>query len=159
MRNLIAVLTLALLAGAVEAQIYGEVPAPSERVDIFSAEGKHLGCKGGYASSCNQFSPDSIENQFGAGNRFDPDSLANPYGEYGSRYSPKSWSNPYAATPPVVIETEPGYRPTISPYINPYAQPESPYKGDLTENPYNYRSLEIWDPALDREIKSDIWPD
>ena len=118
-------------------------PAPGERVDIYSRDGEHLGCYGGFASSCSQFSPDSIENMFGKGSEFDPDSLTNEFGKYGSRFSQESWTNPFATKPPAVIQLD-------------ESRYDSGYKGDLTENDFNPYSLHYWDRDLDTSIKLEL---
>jgi len=118
-------------------------PAPGERVDIYSRDGEHLGCYGGFGSSCSQFSPDSIENMFGKGSEFDPDSLTNEFGKYGSRFSQESWTNPFATEPPAVIQLD-------------ESRYDSGYKGDLTENDFNPYSLRYWDRDLDTSIKLEL---
>lgn len=140
---LLAVTAMPSLAQTYVPPAAQERPDPGERVDIYSRDGEHLGCYGGFASTCSQFSPDSIENEFGKGNEYDRDSLRNKFGKYGSPFSQESWTNPYSTEPPAVIQEE-GYR---------Y---DSGYKGDLTENDYNPYSLRYWDRDLDTSIKEEL---
>lgn len=140
---LLAVTAMPSVAQTYVPQVGLERPSPTERVDIYSRDGEHLGCYGGFASGCSQFSPDSIENEFGKGSEYNPDSLRNEYGKYGSRFSLESWTNPYATKPPAVIQLE-------------ESRYDSGYKGDLTANDYNPYSLRYWDRDLDDSIKLEL---
>lgn len=101
--------------------------------------------------SANEFDPNSIANQYGAGNPFSPNSVTNEFGIYGSPYSNRSASNPYATEAPRLYDQQGNYRGKLSanPYDldstgNPYGRYGNPYSPDSLNNPYgagnSYRS-------------------
>jgi len=64
-----------------------------------------LGCL-----TCNQFSSDSVLNEFGTyGSSYSAKSIWNEYGQYGGSYGMYSPCNPYASNPPVVVDRSGGF--------------------------------------------------
>jgi hypothetical protein len=60
----------------------------------------YLGCL-----NCNEFSSDSVHNQFGRyGSEFSSESIMNQFSEYGSRFSTYSACNSFASDPPVIVD-------------------------------------------------------
>lgn len=141
-------IAMLLVAASVNAQ------DATERVDIYGDDGEYLGCKGGYLSSCTEYNRDSIENEYGKGSEYLPDGIKNEYSKYGSKYSQESWNNEYGTRPPKVIERERGLSWSPKPYGG-----DTRYRGDLTENDSNWRSLRYWDEELDDDIKDELRED
>lgn len=54
----------------------------------------------------NEYSSESIANEYGAGNEYSSDSIANEYGTFGNPYGSYSAYNEYTSTPPVLINDD-----------------------------------------------------
>lgn len=103
--------------------------------------------------SANPYGFDSTANPFGGGNQFSPDSIANEFGRYGSPFSNQSANNPYATDAPRLYDQQGNYRGKLSanPYdpdsvSNPFGRYGNPYSSDSLNNqfgagnPYRYDS-------------------
>ena len=53
--------------------------------------------------SANEYDPNSIANQYGAGNPYSSNSITNQFGIYGNPYSNQSATNPYATDAPRLL--------------------------------------------------------
>jgi hypothetical protein len=95
-----------------------------------------------HGSGSDRYSPDSLDNPYGAGSRYGNGPM-NPYGPYGSRYSNRSWRNPYATDAPRLYDYRGNYygRWSANRYApdstsNPYGYYGSPYSPYSIRNPY-----------------------
>ena len=93
--------------------------------------------------SANEFDPNSVANQFGAGSPYSSNSVTNEFGIYGSPYSNQSATNPFATDAPRLYDQQGNYRGKLSanPYepdstSNPYGRYGSPFSPDSIKNPY-----------------------
>lgn len=77
--------------------------------------------------AANEFDPNSIANQYGAGSPYAPNSVANELGRYGSPFSNQSATNPFATDAPRLYDQQGHYRGKLS---------ANPYDPDSTSNPY-----------------------
>ena len=101
--------------------------------------------------SANEFDPNSIANEFGAGSPYSSNSITNEFGIYGNPYSNQSAMNPYATDPPRLYDQQDNYRGKLSnnpsdpdSVSNPYGRYGSRYSPESLNNPYGagdpYRS-------------------
>ncbi len=93
--------------------------------------------------SANEFDPNSIANEFGAGSPYSSNSITNEFGLYGSPFSNQSFTNPYATDAPKLYDQQGNYRGKLStnPYdpdsvSNPYGRYGNPYSSESLNNPY-----------------------
>lgn len=101
--------------------------------------------------SANEFDPNSIAKEYGAGSPFSPNSVTNEFGVYGNPLSDRSARNPYATDAPRLYDQEGHYRGKLSTnsydpdsVSNPYGRYGNPYSPDSLNNQYGagspYRS-------------------
>ena len=77
--------------------------------------------------SANEYDPNSIANQYGAGNPYSSNSVTNEFGIYGNPYSTQSATNPYATEAPRRYDQQVQYRGKLS---------TDQYDPDSVSNPY-----------------------
>lgn len=106
--------TAAALAGYLAVE--SARPVGPARLMIYGGpnNGTYLGCL-----SCPSTDPESVFNEYGAGNPYRYESITNSYGQFGSPYSSYSACNEYASDPPVVVDEAGNYYGRLT--LNRYA--------------------------------------
>lgn len=89
---------------------------------------RFLGC-----FNCNEFSPESICNEFGAGNEFKSDSIFNEFSTFGNEFSSSSPWNEFSSSKqvPVLVDRQGNFYGYFT--INEIRSDAVPFAGDLAK--------------------------